>query len=164
MLPTLNTFITTDNIPKQYGGDLEFTWGDMPKLDPKIRDLATWENGFTEFPKGPVYWKKIDDGKKMECVAVGSVDKKDRYERVCTIPVAFAGEDNDAKAPAATNGSLGVLETTATGPTSPGTEADEFKTPLASPLATETEALQNLTLRDADQNGISDGKPATTAA
>lgn len=173
VLPTLKTFITLENIPKQYGGSLDFTWGDMPTLDPKIQDLATWENGFTAFPTGPVYWKKIDDGKRMECVAVGSVDKKDRNVRVCTIPVAFADEDDDDEVPAATNGTLGVPETTATDPTSPGTEAEEFKTPLGSPLATETEALQNLTLKDEDQKVISEkvegseaipnGKPTTAA-
>ncbi|KAK7743280.1 hypothetical protein SLS53_004365 [Cytospora paraplurivora] len=93
VLPTLNSFIATENIPKQYGGGLDFTWGEMPNLDPKIRDLATWENGFDTFPKGPVYWKPIDGGKRLECVAVGSVEKQQRNIRVCTIPKAFADED-----------------------------------------------------------------------
>ncbi|ROW02178.1 hypothetical protein VSDG_02320 [Cytospora chrysosperma] len=173
VLPTLNTFIAKENIPKQYGGGMEFTWGDMPKLDPKIQELVTWEDGFTGFPKGPVYWKEIDGGKRLECVAVGSVDKKERNVRVCTIPVAFADDDEDEEVPAATNGKLEVPGITATSPASPGTEADEYKTPLESPLTTGTEALQNLTLSDADEKvilekldgseAIPNGKPATAA-
>ena len=146
VFPTLNSFIAKENIPKQYGGELEWNWGEMPNLDPKIREFATWENGFTEFPKGPVYWKPIDDGKRMECVAVGSVDKKDRNVRVCTIPVAFADEEEEEAE--ADNEKLSAPA--ATDATSPGAEADEFKTPPGSPLVTETKALQDLTLKDAD--------------
>lgn len=135
VLPTLKTFIAADNIPKQYGGDLEFTWGAMPQLDYKIQELATWENGYTEFPQGPVYWKKIDGGKRMECLAVGSVDKNERHERVCTIPVAFADEDEVS---AATNGSS---------------------------LSTETEALKNLSLTEKldESEAISNGQTTTAA-
>lgn len=130
VFPTLNSFIAKENIPKHYGGELDFNWGEMPNLDPKIRELATWENGFTEFPKGPVYWKPIDGGKRTECVAVGTVDKNDRNTRVCTIPVAFADEDEEA--PAATNGALEAPASTTTG-------------------ADETQGLENLTLIDTDE-------------
>ncbi|KAF3768076.1 CRAL/TRIO domain-containing protein, partial [Cryphonectria parasitica EP155] len=90
VLPTLTSFIDIENIPKQYGGKLDFNWCEMPNLDPKIKELATWENGYTEFPKGPVYWVPIDGGKRLECIARGSVNKQQRNERVCTIPAAFA--------------------------------------------------------------------------
>lgn len=89
MLPTLTSFIDPANIPLQYGGQLDFGWGDAPRLDPKIQELAAWEDGFTDFPRGPLYWVPIDDGKRLACLARGSVDKKERNERVCTIPVAF---------------------------------------------------------------------------
>lgn len=89
MLPTLTAFIDPANIPLQYGGQLDFGWGDAPHLDPRIRELAAWEEGFTDFPQGPLYWVPIDDGKRLACLARGSVDKKERNQRVCTIPVAF---------------------------------------------------------------------------
>jgi hypothetical protein len=90
--PVLTSFIDPANIPTQYGGELDFKWGDMPNLDPVIRGAVAWENGFDEFPKGPVYWRPIDGGARLECVAVGSVEQKERLVRVATIPVAFADE------------------------------------------------------------------------
>lgn len=92
----LTSYIDPANIPKKYGGTLEFGWGDMPNLDPVIVDTADWEGTAKEnpaFPKGPAYWRPIDGGRRLECVAVGSVDKKERCERVCTIPVPFYGEE-----------------------------------------------------------------------
>lgn len=107
VLPTLGAFIAAEDIPKQYGGGLDFTWGEMPNLDPKIRALAAWEAGFTAFPKGPVYWRPVDaGGKRLECVAVGSVDKQLRNVRVCTIPRAFADEGDVEAARAVQNLSL----------------------------------------------------------
>ncbi|KAG8168040.1 hypothetical protein KVR01_003729 [Diaporthe batatas] len=119
VLPVLSSYIDPANIPRKYGGTLDFAWGDMPNLDPVIRDAADWEGDAAAkaspaFPKGPAYWRPIDGGRRLECVAVGSVDKKERCVRVCTIPVAFpAGEaaaeaqpqgEGEAAAPAVVNG------------------------------------------------------------
>lgn len=90
VLPVLTSFIDITNIPKQYGGELDFAWCQMPNLDPKIKDLATWDNGYTEFPKGPLRWVTTEDGTQMEAIARGTVDKEERHTRVCTIPVAFS--------------------------------------------------------------------------
>lgn len=95
VFPTLSSYIDVQNIPKQYGGQLDFAWCQMPNLDPKIKALATWENGFTEFPKGPIYWVPVEGGKRMAALARGTVDKKERNTRVCTIPVAFAEEEEE---------------------------------------------------------------------
>lgn len=38
--PTLETFMEPESIPSQYGGTLDFKWGDMPKLDEPARKLA----------------------------------------------------------------------------------------------------------------------------
>jgi hypothetical protein len=94
---TLEEFIETRNIPKQYGGELEFSWGQMPNLDPLIVKTASWENGHEAFPKGPVYWRPYGDGERLECVAVGTVGGKERLERVCTIPRLYKGQFVDAK-------------------------------------------------------------------
>ena len=91
VLPTLLSFIDIKNIPKQYGGELEFTWGEMPNLDPAIFAHATWENGHTAFPKGPLYWRPLLAEDKYECVAVGSEKQTERHERVCTIPKVYLG-------------------------------------------------------------------------
>ncbi len=64
----------------------------MPNLDPVIKETATWETGFTAFPKGPVVWKETDGGKRLECIAVGSEQQQDRSVKVCSIPRAFPEE------------------------------------------------------------------------
>ena len=87
--PTLEAFIDPKNIPKQYGGELDFAWGQKPMLDPAIQDEVAWENGFTVFPQGPMLWKEMDGGKTLECVAVGTEAQKDRSIRVGTLPKAF---------------------------------------------------------------------------
>lgn len=88
---TLEEFIDPKNIPKQYGGELDFTWGDQPKTDPYIKERVHWENGLTDFPEGPKYWRPTADGTRMECVAVGSEGGKQRMvsvgtlERICNV-------------------------------------------------------------------------------
>lgn len=167
VLPTLKSFIDTQNIPKQYGGELDFQWCQMPNLDPKIKELATWENGHTDFPKGPLYWVPIEGGKKLEALARGSVDKKDRNVRVCTIPVAFAEEEK--KAPVLENGEAVVSVPPPTIETAVAQEAaavaddsakevpgspidEEFKDapeePVKSAPITEIQGVQNLSLKD----------------
>ncbi|KAK4099216.1 CRAL/TRIO domain-containing protein [Parathielavia hyrcaniae] len=89
---TLEEFVEPRNIPRAYGGELEFEFFDRPNLDPRIREAVTWENGFTDFPEGPAYWVPVDGGKRLACMAVGSVGGEHRRERVCTIPVAFTKE------------------------------------------------------------------------
>jgi hypothetical protein len=96
--PTLEAFIEPRNIPKQYGGELEFEFFDRPNVDPKIKEALTWENGYTDFPEGPAYWEPVDGGKRLACIAVGFKDGKQRRERVCTIPVAYPKEEQAAPA------------------------------------------------------------------
>ncbi|KAL4896024.1 CRAL-TRIO domain-containing protein [Aspergillus ambiguus] len=67
--PTLTSFMDPSSIPKQYGGDLDWQWGDMPNLDDEARQLVGGletapAEGETRpgFTKGPVLFKgdKID--------------------------------------------------------------------------------------------------------
>ncbi|KAK3952447.1 CRAL-TRIO domain-containing protein [Pseudoneurospora amorphoporcata] len=94
---TLEEFIDPKNIPKQYGGELDFTWGDQPKTDPYIKERVKWENGLTDFPEGPKYWRPTADGTRMECVAVGSEGGKQRMvnvgtlERICNVKRDVSG-------------------------------------------------------------------------
>lgn len=130
----LSSYIDPANIPKKYGGTLDFGWGDMPNLDPVIRDTADWEGPAAKenpaFPKGPAYWRPIDGGKRLECVAVGSVDKVERCVRVCTIPVAVpVGEAAQAEGAAAANGAAVPAVTTSEVKDAPAPE------PAAEPAA-----------------------------
>jgi hypothetical protein len=96
--PTLEQFIEPRNIPKAYGGELDFEFFARPNVDPKIKETLTWENGFTDFPEGPAYWVPVDGGKRLACYAVGSKGGQERRERVCSIPVAHAKREGEAAA------------------------------------------------------------------
>ncbi|KAI1496936.1 CRAL-TRIO domain-containing protein [Biscogniauxia marginata] len=89
VLPVLTQFMDKKNIPKLYGGELEWDFFDAPAWDDEIKRICQWENGYKIFPAGPMYWKPIDDGRQLECLAVGSKGQTERRERVCTIPKAF---------------------------------------------------------------------------
>jgi hypothetical protein len=98
MKKTLESFIDPVNIPKKYGGQLEFEFGDFPVLDPALQKVVEWEEGKDNFPHGPMYWVdqmkgvKWEEGKggeKIKAIAVGSVGEKERNEEVCTVTRLF---------------------------------------------------------------------------
>lgn len=65
-----------DNIPKKYGGNLEWSFGDMPALEPAIADSLRWkedirQKGNRTFPVGPIKWQYDDDG-DLVAVAIGT--------------------------------------------------------------------------------------------
>ncbi|KAK7417591.1 hypothetical protein QQZ08_011572 [Neonectria magnoliae] len=84
--PVLESFIDPRNIPKKYGGQLDYTFGQLGIPDPTWEGVVAFENGYTAFPSGPLLWQDIDDGKRMACVALGSKAGVPRNERVCTVP------------------------------------------------------------------------------
>ncbi|KAI1131561.1 CRAL-TRIO domain-containing protein [Nemania abortiva] len=94
VLPVLTTFMDLEDIPKNYGGKLQWSFFDEPAYDDEIKRIVTWENGFTNFPPGPCYWQPTEDGTQLACIAVGSKDGQERRVRVCTIPKAFASGSN----------------------------------------------------------------------
>lgn len=83
VLEKLSSIIEPQNIPKKYGGQLDFKAGDRPQLDQAIKDILSWEDGWTDFPLSPMRWVINDDC--MEGYAVGSVSGLARMEKVCTI-------------------------------------------------------------------------------
>ncbi|TVY55851.1 SEC14 cytosolic factor [Lachnellula suecica] len=88
MKKTLESFIDPSNIPKKYGGSLDFHFGDMPVLDPRLSNVLKWEGGRVDFPGGPMYW--VSDGGKegeerIKLLAVGSEGGKERRQEVCVV-------------------------------------------------------------------------------
>ncbi|KAJ5223644.1 hypothetical protein N7468_008186 [Penicillium chermesinum] len=83
--PTLTSFMEPTSIPKQYGGDLEWQWGDMPNLDSeaeeKLAGVARGEK--KELLKGPM----VFNGDNIE--VLGTENGKERRE---TVPVPQAGK------------------------------------------------------------------------
>ncbi|TVY45365.1 SEC14 cytosolic factor [Lachnellula subtilissima] len=85
---TLETFIDPVNIPKKYGGGLEFHFGDLPVLDPHVEKVLQWDGDRKDFPHGPMYW--IENGRgegveKIKALAVGSIEGKERKVDVCVV-------------------------------------------------------------------------------
>ncbi|KAJ5851535.1 uncharacterized protein N7529_010920 [Penicillium soppii] len=79
--PTLTSFMEPSSIPKQYGGQLDWTWGDMPNLDDPSRELLRGleqplADGQTrkDILKGPVLF----EGDHLK--VLGTVDGKERRE------------------------------------------------------------------------------------
>jgi hypothetical protein len=93
---TLESFIDPKNIPKKYGGELEFQFGDKPILDPQLAKVLKWEGERDGFPIGPMFWvnKGEKNGNEMEAIAVGSIEKVERNEKVCTV-TKLLGEKED---------------------------------------------------------------------
>jgi len=104
MQKTLESFIDPVNIPKKYGGQLDFTFGDLPVFDPAITKIVKWEGENKDFPHGPMYWRNTqgervegklgEETREMTALAVGSVGGKQRDESVCTVTRTL-GVDQD---------------------------------------------------------------------
>lgn len=90
VFPTLSQYIDPDNIPKKYGGNLDFNWGDMPRLEPDIEAAIKWVNpavqdGKNTVPIGPIKWDRGTDG-SMTAVAIGTEKGQPRNRAIFTIP------------------------------------------------------------------------------
>lgn len=88
VLPTLTSFIDIEDIPKKYGGKLDFECGKLPLLDPQVKQCLTLVPGSdTEklFLTAPVRWIDAGEDGEMTALGVGSLDGKQRKELVATL-------------------------------------------------------------------------------
>ncbi|ORY58238.1 CRAL-TRIO domain-containing protein [Pseudomassariella vexata] len=149
--PVLYSFIDPKNLPKAYGGELDWDFHEEPNFDDEFKRIVTWENGHTALPPGPMYWQPYGDGTRLELVAVGSKNKKHRMERVATIPVAF---------PARKGAESTMTESTTTENTAVESKSEEtVLTPVTNgQKASEASAedLQILFIGDANKDKASD--------
>ncbi|KAK3677296.1 hypothetical protein LTR78_002834 [Recurvomyces mirabilis] len=82
MLATLEKYIDRDNIPKKYGGNLDWTFGDMPSLEDGIANNLRWKEdirhkGHRTLPIGPIRWQYDAEG-DLVAIAIGSENGKPR--------------------------------------------------------------------------------------
>ncbi|OJJ62139.1 hypothetical protein ASPSYDRAFT_55067 [Aspergillus sydowii CBS 593.65] len=98
VLPTLSSFMDPSSIPKQYGGELDWKWGDMPYLDEPARELVgaletAPEEDQTKpnFIRGPVLFK----GDRVDIIG-----KENGKARESSIPVSKSklAEEKEAAA------------------------------------------------------------------
>lgn len=145
MTSTLAKYVDIDNIPKKYGGNLDWKFGDMPNLEPAIVNSLQWQqtfeqNGHKTLPIGPIKWQ-YDEEDDLVATAIGSEDGKPRQVIVARLhPEAgvarlalSAGRVehvNDAKAglksvthpPTSSNGTSTPTSTAASKPLANGTK------------------------------------------
>lgn len=89
MKSTLEQYIDPANIPKKYGGQLDFEFGMMPVLEPAIEKALHWEAPSTQgsartIPTGPIKWEESADG-KVTAIAVGTEDGKPRKQVIASL-------------------------------------------------------------------------------
>ncbi|KAI9815750.1 MAG: hypothetical protein M1827_002146 [Pycnora praestabilis] len=82
--PTLLSYIDLENIPRQYGGTLDFKFGDLPNIEPAVQNILDWSTPEHTFPLGPVKWIH-DEKDDRTAVAVGSMDGKERRMLVASL-------------------------------------------------------------------------------
>ncbi|OAQ99793.1 hypothetical protein LLEC1_07978 [Akanthomyces lecanii] len=133
VLPTLETFIDRRNIPKKYGGELDYSSGQLGVPDPAWDGVVEWDNGYTSFPSGPLVWEDVVDGRadRLQCIALGYKDGKPRRERVCSMPRTWSppGEEQPTTATATTNGVDTAAVAAAAAPPNPEQKSPEsFRT------------------------------------
>jgi hypothetical protein len=99
------------NIPKKYGGQLEFEYGMPPLLDASILDELTWTNAEyaakQTFPRGPMRLHEEKDG-TLSILTLGSVDGTPRREQIASLQ-----PQNQRVKRTATNTTASVLATAA---------------------------------------------------
>ena len=82
MASTLAKYVDLENVPKKYGGTLDWNFGDMPNLEPAIVNSMQWREKFEDkghrtFPIGPIKWT-YDESGELLATAVGSENGKPR--------------------------------------------------------------------------------------
>lgn len=90
---TLSKHIEHCDIPKRYGGSLDWDFGQLPNLDPRILEVITLEEGATTIPKGPLRWRENVEGGRVDAHALGteSGNQRDRIiARSSSEPVSKA--------------------------------------------------------------------------
>lgn len=148
--PTLSSFMEPSSIPRQYGGELDFEFGDFPILDDAARELVGGvelppADGQTKpgYPKGPIRFSP-DKGVEL----LGTED--DGSSRRVRIPVPQQKKTastvdgvtaepkfEEAESPAVNGDDISAQETTVAEETDPNEKLEELETP-AEPTTTTT--------------------------
>jgi hypothetical protein len=83
-LKTLTKFIEPDNLPKKYGGNLDWDFGSYPDLDDETRALVGHLADDGKFTKGPIRYISGESGDQI--IAVGTENGKERRTVLSELP------------------------------------------------------------------------------
>lgn len=89
MKEVMEQYIDPENIPKRYGGKLDYEFGQLPNLEPGIVERLEFinsskQNGKDTFPTGPIKWEENSDG-QIQAIAVGSEGGKPRRQVIASL-------------------------------------------------------------------------------
>ncbi|KAI9152159.1 phosphatidylinositol transporter [Paramyrothecium foliicola] len=186
VMPTLEAFIEPRNIPKRYGGELDYEFGSLASTDPAWDGVVRWENGHSSFPGGPLVWEDVtvDGEDRLACIALGSKGGQKQKVTVCTIPRTYPAKApvtngvaaEEQAAPVATEekpvaGTVASTQTTAAGDVTEGTQTTAYEThddAVQTDLSIASgEAIGNLTINDektkSNTGAVSPAIPTTVA-
>ena len=154
MTATLAKFLDMDNIPKKYGGNLDWKFGDMPNLEPAIADSLRWreqfeQNGHKTLPIGPIKLQYDEQGDLL-ATAIGTEDGKARQRVIA----GLHPEDGVARLAL----SPGRVESTTSSVTPAALQNGTLRHTAAAPAPA---PLTNGTIMSSDANG---SKPSSHAA
>ncbi|KAL6171619.1 hypothetical protein ACJQWK_02629 [Exserohilum turcicum] len=130
---TLSQYIDHENIPKKYGGGLDFEWGQLPNLEPAIEAQIKWEKPYIQggrntLPIGPLKFEEGKDG-EMQAWGIGSVGGKPRHELIFTIPNPVGYNQGDVVPTTSVEQFGEPLTTTGTATHPPDTDGSGSPTP-----------------------------------
>lgn len=165
--PTLEAFIDPKNIPKKYGGELEFGFGQLGVPDPAWEGVIAWENGYSSFPSGPLVWEDIDNGERVACMALGKDKGALRNVRICTMPKTWspveAAHTNGEKVPTTTEATQTNDEVSEGTQTAEETKDDGVQTgDVDGEAITNGEIMEKLKLTE-EKNGVAPVAPTAAA-
>ncbi|KAL7941554.1 CRAL-TRIO domain-containing protein [Trichoderma barbatum] len=103
--PTLEAFIDPRNIPKKYGGELDYTFGQLGIPDPAWDGVIRWEKGYNSFPSGPLLWEDVPGEERLACVRLGAENGKTKKETICTLPRTWSPAQKSSDESTATESS-----------------------------------------------------------
>lgn len=150
MKPTLEKYIAIENIPKKYGGTLEYEFGMLPMLETEISSKLKWtdptadmQSGSKSYPTGPIKWRATS-ATVMEAVAVGSEGGKKRERAIATVETSFDDVHGISRVNTRIDWSLERVNTTSGRATQPMDDGDpNFGSELRDPDVNETDPVAN---------------------
>jgi hypothetical protein len=122
---------------------LDYNYGELGNPDPGWEGHVEWANGHDHFPSGPMVWRTIDDGTRLECIGIGRVDGKERNEKICTVTRTYSPQ----------------WESLPIEPSSAGAAAEAETTTAANPAPVETGSSKEVTDKAAETEEKIDAQP-----
>ncbi|KAK0757397.1 hypothetical protein N5P37_010120 [Trichoderma harzianum] len=167
--PTLEAFIEPRNIPKKYGGELDYTFGQLGIPDPAWDGVIRWEKGYNSFPSGPLLWEDVPGEDRLACVRLGAENGKTKREIICSLPRTFGPAEKSSDESTATESSAATTTITAAttiNDASEGTQTSEDTLDDATQTDGPAEAIEKLKIDEKADTKATEVTPmaAATAA